>query len=128
MEKKLLTDNCGRTKEPQNTQNRKNGISLSKKLRPRQVREDYLLQKMLQICSGISSRTESRPRLRRFDEMAIVVSFSTMRTICLWWQCTGSTDSIIWLAGTMIFIECRCQTLHRMYAATPIARTKPKPG
>ena len=37
-------------------------------------------------------------------------------------QCIGSIDSIIWSADTMTFTECRCQTLHLMYADTPIAR------
>ena len=41
---------------------------------------------------------------------------------CHLWQCTGSTDSIIWLADTMTFTGCICQTLHPMYADTPIVR------
>ena len=33
--------------------------------------------------------------------MAIVDSCSTMKMICLWWQCIGNTDSITWSADTM---------------------------
>ena len=46
----------------------------------------------------------------------------TMIMECHLLQCTGSTDSIIWLADTMTFTGCRCQTLRLMYADTPIAR------
>ena len=49
-------------------------------------------------------------------------SFSMMRMECLWLRCIGSTDLIVWLAGTMISIGCRCQTSPHMYADTPIAR------
>ena len=37
-------------------------------------------------------------------------------------RCIGNTALIIWSADTMTFTGCRCQTLHLMYADTPIAR------
>ena len=51
----------------------------------------------------------------------IRVFFPPLIMECHLWQCIGSTDSIIWSADTMTFTECRCQTLHLMYADTPIA-------
>ena len=41
---------------------------------------------------------------------------------CHLWQCTGSTDSTIWLADTMTSTGCRCQTLRLMYAGILTAR------
>ncbi len=52
--------------------------------------------------------------------MDIVDFYFTMIMECHLWQCTGSTDSIIWLANTMTFTGCRSQTLRLMYAGTPI--------
>ena len=54
--------------------------------------------------------------------MAIADSYFMMIMECHLWQCTGSIDSIIWLADTMTFTEYRCQTLRLMYEDTPIAR------
>lgn len=41
--------------------------------------------------------------------------------VCHLWQCTGSTDSITWLAGTMIFTECKCRTSRLMCVGIPTA-------
>ena len=60
--------------------------------------------------------------LFRFADTDIADFYFTMIMECHLLQCTGSTDSIIWLGDTMISIGCRCQTLHLMYADTPIAR------
>ena len=46
----------------------------------------------------------------------------TMIMECHLLPCIGSTDSIIWLEGTMISTGCRCQTSRLIYADTPIAR------
>ena len=76
-------------------------------------------QRMWLRCFRQSLRTEYHPRLRRLL-MAIVDSFSTMKMICLWWQCTGSTDSITWSEGIMIFTGGRCRTSLLMCADIPI--------
>ena len=53
--------------------------------------------------------------------MATVDSFSMMIMECHLLQCTGSIDSIIWSADTMISTEYRCQTSCLIYADTPIS-------
>ena len=47
---------------------------------------------------------------------------SVLPMYCHKWHSIGSTDSIIWLADTMISTEYRCQTLHHIYASTRIVR------
>ena len=46
------------------------------------------------------------------------ITFEGNPLVAMYWR----IDSIAWLAGTMIFTEYRCQTLHLMYAVTRIVR------
>ena len=78
-----------------------------------QEQECCRLQRMWHKCFRRSLRTEMH-RKWRSPQMDIVDSYFTMIMECHLWQCTGSTDSIIWLADTMTFTGCRCQTLHLM--------------
>ena len=80
---------------------------------------NFPLQRMWHRCFRQSLRTEYHPRSKR-RLMVIVDSFSMMKMICHSWQCTGSTDSITWLAGTMTSTGCRCQTSLLMCADIPI--------
>ena len=48
--------------------------------------------------------------------------YFTMIMKCHLLRCIGSTDSIIWLADTIISAEYRCQALYLMSANTPIAQ------